>query len=685
MNKTVFLLLGLLVSCILSAQSYNLGEAKEAIHSENYEKALDYLNRDIKDFPKKAESHYYRAYVYFSEQKYAVALTELSTAFDQISRKEKEIQSDCYSLMGKIYASIDNNEKAISNYNAAIQLNPKNAENYLNRAQAYSNSKQYDKAEKDFKHVLMLNEGELKAWTGIGCNYLDQERYTEAGKIFDQLAKLSPEYPQAYYYKAKTCYAQNKKDEAINTMFQSLILDETNDSTLYYFEEYAKSNCRLAVSNINAKLVENPDDYSWIYLRGKLSENTENYTSAIADFSKALVVSGIENKNDLLFHRANCYSESGLYKHAIADYTQALSTDSTLEYYWGYRGYTKQQMGDYVGAITDFTKAISINPQESWFYYRRGWLKDEFLKNHDAGLEDYNQAIAIDKSLAYAYLNRGRLYSTTLKDTVKAKSDFEMILKIDTLVNEQGNVRQYALMELGRNDEAINWLSKIIEKYPLSGNYYDAACLYSRLNLPAKALYSIKMAFENGYRSLNQLSKDDDLDNVRKMPEFTKILDEWKNKLAKDETVEITKDTSSQETVQESIVIPMNSKSTGVYELSCKINELALNFIFDTGASNISISQTEVDFMLKNGYLNKTDILGSQNYHFANGDVEVGTRIMLRKVNLGGFILHNVIASVVQSKKAPLLLGQSALSKYGKIVIDNEKKTITINSEKTKN
>lgn len=122
----------------------------------------------------------------------------------------------------------------------------------------------------------------------------------------------------------------------------------------------------------------------------------------------------------------------------------------------------------------------------------------------------------------------------------------------------------------------------------------------------------------------------------------------------------------------------MKPRGSGTYEVSCKINDLGLNLIFDTGASEISISQTEVDFMLKNNYLNENDILGSSSYMDANGDVEIGTTIILRNVEIGGFNLKNVKASVVHKKNAPLLFGQSALSKYGKITIDNTKKTITI-------
>ena len=44
------------------------------------------------------------------------------------------------------------------------------------------------------------------------------------------------------------------------------------------------------------------------------------------------------------------------------------------------------------------------------------------------------------------------------------------------------------------------------------------------------------------------------------------------------------------------------SKEGGVYTVPCKVNGLPLKFIFDTGASDVSISLTEAIFMLKNGY-----------------------------------------------------------------------------------
>jgi clan AA aspartic protease (TIGR02281 family) len=119
-------------------------------------------------------------------------------------------------------------------------------------------------------------------------------------------------------------------------------------------------------------------------------------------------------------------------------------------------------------------------------------------------------------------------------------------------------------------------------------------------------------------------------------------------------------------------------KLNGVYVMPCKVNGLSLKFIFDTGASDVSISLTEALFMLKNGYLSEDDLIGTEYYRIANGDIEEGTKIVLKTIEIGKLKLYNVKASIVHNLSAPLLLGQSALSKLGKIEFDYAKSTLTI-------
>lgn len=122
-------------------------------------------------------------------------------------------------------------------------------------------------------------------------------------------------------------------------------------------------------------------------------------------------------------------------------------------------------------------------------------------------------------------------------------------------------------------------------------------------------------------------------------------------------------------------IIKMREEN-GVYLVPVEINGVWMEFIFDTGASDITISATEALFLYKQGKLSDDDIKGTRQYVIADGTIAEGTVIILRKVKIGSRVLENVEASIVNSLEAPLLIGQSALSRFGKITIDYDRQEI---------
>lgn len=120
-------------------------------------------------------------------------------------------------------------------------------------------------------------------------------------------------------------------------------------------------------------------------------------------------------------------------------------------------------------------------------------------------------------------------------------------------------------------------------------------------------------------------------------------------------------------------------KEGGVYLVPITVNGLNLDFIFDTGASSISLSSAEAMVMLRQGKITQEDIVGQQQFQDATGSVSVGTIVLLRTVQIGDITLENVEASVVDNIQAPLLLGQTALAKFGKVTIDYDHNTIEFN------
>lgn len=141
------------------------------------------------------------------------------------------------------------------------------------------------------------------------------------------------------------------------------------------------------------------------------------------------------------------------------------------------------------------------------------------------------------------------------------------------------------------------------------------------------------------------------------------------------EQVAIPETSSSQHNHGKSVV-KMN-KENGVYHVPCKINGTEMEFIFDTGASDITMSLTEALFLYKQGKLKDEDFQGTQQYQVADGSIHEGMIVNLRKVEIGNWELNNVQASIVDNMEAPLLLGQSALAAFGKISIDYYRNEIT--------
>lgn len=111
--------------------------------------------------------------------------------------------------------------------------------------------------------------------------------------------------------------------------------------------------------------------------------------------------------------------------------------------------------------------------------------------------------------------------------------------------------------------------------------------------------------------------------------------------------------------------IKLNKEPSGLYTVPCEVNGLRLRFILDTGASTVSLSLTEANFMYKNGYLSDEDFLGTSKTLIASGEVQENYVVNLKQVKVGTKTLNNIQAIVSKGLSAPLLLGQSVLSQLG--------------------
>lgn len=657
----------MLADNIKRPDSYNYSRGVEAINNNNAEEALDYLNKEIDEHPDNGYAFAWIALVRNYNEEFGRALTAANVAVKKIPSKDKEYKAFAYGTRAQVYLNLEDTIQALKDYSQAINIVPDDDRFYNQRAQVYYEQGKYDLADKDYLKMISLKEGDVMGYMGIGRNANAQKRYEDAIKQFDYVVKLEPNYSSAYSFRAESYIGLKKYNEAIDDVISALDIDRDRKA-FYELQELADSAFEQTVAKLKVQKIKEPNEQSWDYDLGIVYERAAKYNKAIAYYKESLE----KESNIITASRiSSCYDDLGDYDKALEYCNQAIALDSVKTDYLYEKANILDNAGRTQEAIKTMSDYIANTPDEPAGYYQRGWFKDH-SGDIEGALEDYTMAITLQPNEAYAYLNRGVLYR--LKgENAKAESDFKQVVRLDS-IPEEADCSFYAYYYLGQKDKAIEVLNTMLDK-DKKGNCYDAACLYSVMGEKEKALSYLRQSLEDGYRRFAHIKRDRDLINIRNTEEFKVLLKEFEEKHQQEIAADADGDDSAYELKVEEIPF---TKEGGVCKVKCAINGLPLHFIFDTGAADVSISSVEATFMAKNDFLSSSDIIGKQNYQTADGNITEGTIINLKDVKLGSLHLNNIKASVVRNQAAPLLLGQSVLSKLGKIEIDNTKKVLRI-------
>lgn len=122
--------------------------------------------------------------------------------------------------------------------------------------------------------------------------------------------------------------------------------------------------------------------------------------------------------------------------------------------------------------------------------------------------------------------------------------------------------------------------------------------------------------------------------------------------------------------VAQDIFIPLKD-SYGNLNMPAEINGFEMEFIFDPGAYNVILSPEKASFLFKNGYLNKANIGRTTWSRMADGSIRKGTTITIDDIVIGGLILYDVTAIILDGKNTSNLFGLSALKKVARYSVNN--------------
>lgn len=661
------------------SQTYNLMRAKEEVEKGNYAEAKEFLDKEISSHPDNGLAYTLLAVIHYGNKNYDEVFPNFDKAMKYLPKKDKEKRAKAYLLRGNTFLAMGDTIRALEDMNQSITLDPEESMGYEDRGNLLYYMNRYDDSDKDYETLRSRNPGDAQPLMGLGRNENARGNYENAIKYYDQVVNMYPDFGAAYAFRGESKLNNKKYSEAADDLVKALELSGDN-LALYEIQQFPKEQVKLVAAKLKGMAVRNPYEPQWYYILGRIYDDKKLYEEAIDAYLK-----GYEIDAHPVFTTSvsKCYSELGAFRSALNYINQSIGMNPDDESNLLYKGYYQIEDNDFDEGIATYSEFIDRVPDDYTGYYCRAFAKN-MSGRLDEALEDYDMAIALNPDYTYAYFEKADILKQK-GNTTEAKELYNKVVELDTVPNND-SCAMYALLALDRKEDAIAFMDDMLAQDPDdSGNYYDAACFYSRMGDYDKSFQYLNQAFEKGFRRLNHIMRDDDLEEVRKTDAFRQLFEEYVSKV--DDAIEVgvveevgyepIDGITPSDLMSAKVEIPFTPEY-GTVSVKCSINDLPLNFVFDTGASDVSMSQVEATFMLKNGYLKKEDIIGKERYMNANGEISVGTVVNLRNVDFGGLHLENVRASIVDNQKAPLLLGQSVLGRLGTIEIDNVGKKLII-------
>lgn len=134
---------------------------------------------------------------------------------------------------------------------------------------------------------------------------------------------------------------------------------------------------------------------------------------------------------------------------------------------------------------------------------------------------------------------------------------------------------------------------------------------------------------------------------------------------------------SKMESLSDDEVIIALNKRSNVYYLSVDfmIGAGQYDYIYDTGASSMTINEEIEKELWRKKIINKSDYVENVLYRIADGSVVEARRVLIKSIKIGDIVAKNVLVSVTDG---PLLLGNNALTNYSSITLDKNKSQLVL-------
>jgi tetratricopeptide (TPR) repeat protein len=433
---------------------------------------------------------------------------------------------DDHLLLGRLYRLNNDLQKAESELNLAIKLDPgseeavttlamlytdegdsaralkvlssipdaaRSAKLYSALGAAYEQRKDYKNAIDAYKHAIVLDRDNLDAIRGLAENYLNDGHLEEALEQYKVIADSNPEDAQTYVRMAEIYRREGKYDLALENLKRAdTLVPDTMDvpysmAAVYQAQGRYDDAIKLLQdllkktekSDVGTSQADRNNRAIFIERLGMIYREQENYTAAVEVFRKMLTL-GDENERSGYQEIIDTYREAkdwpkatDVAKEAVAkmpdDRDLRMVLDAQLA-----------DSGEYDQAVKDIRALLKGGPEDHDVYVRLAiiYTRAKQWSAADEALDKAGESSTKAEDKAYVEFLRGDLYQRQ-KLYDRADAAFRKVLDSTPPTDPQAaatlNYLGYMNADRGvKLEESLGFIKQALILEPNNGAYLDS-------------------------------------------------------------------------------------------------------------------------------------------------------------------------------------------------------------------
>ncbi|MBR2525792.1 tetratricopeptide repeat protein [bacterium] len=357
---------------------------------QDYEKAIEYLEKAKTMNPEKEKTEIFLAEVYYLNNDFEKS--------KELFLKYKDRKEDALIMNYLGLFKLDENkiEEAINYFSIAVKLKPQNAQYAYNLSNAYIVNGWFDEAVKYMNIAICLEPENCEYRYTQAYSYYTNSQYEKSIIELKNILKINPDYTNAKILEA---LIKGKSGDPVSAKVALDKIVKENPENVFAISSLAKIDVELEQIDLACELMKkvivleptilNKTEYSNMLIENESYGEAQEIIEQILEENPKYIDGYILQAKNYIFVKD--------YDGAFDSAQQIIELDQNNPEGYFYNAQALFELGDTNFALESMKKAISLDVNNAMYYVQMGEFYQKLGKNEEA-LAYIGEAASIDES-----------------------------------------------------------------------------------------------------------------------------------------------------------------------------------------------------------------------------------------------------------------------------------------------